>query len=64
MTSWPDHLPSGNQKRFWRDPVYGIAALWRQRIFIADAHIAATENVSLCVRMKSSALLLNLNVMC
>jgi hypothetical protein len=18
MTSWPDHLPSGNQKRFWR----------------------------------------------
>jgi hypothetical protein len=20
MPSWPDHLPSGNQKRFWRDP--------------------------------------------
>jgi len=20
MTSWPDHLLSGNQKRFWRDP--------------------------------------------
>jgi hypothetical protein len=19
MASWPDHLPSGNQKRFWRD---------------------------------------------
>jgi hypothetical protein len=19
MTSWPDDLPSGNQKRFWRD---------------------------------------------
>ena len=18
MTSWPDHLPPGNQKRFWR----------------------------------------------
>jgi hypothetical protein len=23
MTSWPDPLPSGNQKRFWRDPSYG-----------------------------------------
>jgi hypothetical protein len=21
VTSWPDHLPFGNQKRFWRDPV-------------------------------------------
>ena len=19
MTSWPDHLPSGNQNRFWRN---------------------------------------------
>jgi hypothetical protein len=19
ITSWPDHSPSGNQKRFWRD---------------------------------------------
>jgi hypothetical protein len=27
MTSWPDHLPSGNQKRFWRDPVKGIG-MW------------------------------------
>jgi hypothetical protein len=25
MTSWPDHLPSGNQKRFWRDPERGAA---------------------------------------
>jgi hypothetical protein len=24
MTSWPEHLPSGNQKRFWRDPVKRI----------------------------------------
>jgi hypothetical protein len=32
------HLPSGNQKRFWRDPM---------------PHIAATEGVSLCARMKS-----------
>jgi hypothetical protein len=24
MTSWPDHLSSGNQKRFWRDPVKRI----------------------------------------
>ena len=23
MTSWADPLPSGNQKRFWRDPSYG-----------------------------------------
>jgi hypothetical protein len=32
MASWPDHLPSGNQKRFWRDPVKrerDMAALWK-----------------------------------
>jgi hypothetical protein len=23
ITSWPDHLSSGNQKRFWRDPERG-----------------------------------------
>ena len=26
MTSWPDQLPTGNQKRFWRDPVKRIGA--------------------------------------
>jgi hypothetical protein len=31
MPSWPDHLPSGNQKRFWRDPVKraGICCHWQ-----------------------------------
>jgi hypothetical protein len=38
MASWPDRLPSGNQKRFYRDPV---------------PHIAATESSTLPVRMKS-----------
>jgi len=27
MRYWPHHLPSGNQKRFWRDP-----AKWEMRI--------------------------------
>ena len=27
MTSWPDHLPSGNQKRFRCDPVKRAARL-------------------------------------
>jgi hypothetical protein len=26
MTLWPDHLPSGNQKRFLRDPVKQVHA--------------------------------------
>jgi len=25
MTSWPDHLSSGNQKRFWRDAAMILA---------------------------------------
>ena len=29
MASGPDHLPSGNQKRFWRDPVKRIGAMTR-----------------------------------
>jgi hypothetical protein len=29
MTSWPDYLPSGHQKRFWRDPVKRIGAMTR-----------------------------------
>jgi hypothetical protein len=29
MASWPDHLSSGNQKRFWRDPVKRIGAAFR-----------------------------------
>jgi hypothetical protein len=36
----PNRLPSGNQKRFWRDPTM-------------LAHIATTESVSLCTQMKS-----------
>jgi hypothetical protein len=36
----PNRLPSGNQKRFWRDPTM-------------LAHIATTESVSLCTLMKS-----------
>jgi hypothetical protein len=27
MTSWPDHLPSGNQKRLHGDPVKRIGAI-------------------------------------
>jgi hypothetical protein len=34
ITSWPDDLPSGNQKRFWRDPVKRAG----QTIWIVDAH--------------------------
>ena len=39
MTSWPESiLPSGNQKRFWRDPVKRIGAVsgcqtWKSRRF-------------------------------
>jgi hypothetical protein len=31
MASWPNHLPSSNQKRFWRDPVKrrGIGSILR-----------------------------------
>jgi hypothetical protein len=31
---WPDHLPSGNQKRFERDPVKRAG----RTIWIVDAH--------------------------
>jgi hypothetical protein len=27
MTSWLDHLSSGNQKRLWRDPVKRVAKI-------------------------------------
>src|SRR5262249_881903 len=34
ITSWPDDLPSGNQKRFWRNPVKQAG----QTNWIVDAH--------------------------
>jgi hypothetical protein len=38
MTSWPDHLPSGNQKRFWRDLVKRIGAVVRPAPVVLALH--------------------------
>jgi hypothetical protein len=36
--TWPDHLPSGNQKRFWRNPVKVIGAVVRPAPVVLALH--------------------------
>jgi hypothetical protein len=42
MTSWPDHLPSANQKRFWRDPVTSDGHF----IVVAERSVRAAESAA------------------
>jgi hypothetical protein len=40
MKSWPDHSPSGNQKRFWRKSFYGFLEI--ALVFVRLDHVALT----------------------
>jgi len=42
MTSWPDHLSCGNQKRFKRDPLKRIGAITRTT-FTAQSRLLAAR---------------------
>jgi len=41
ITSWPDDLPSGNQKRFWRDTVKRAGVLKVGSLIVSEIRLAA-----------------------
>jgi hypothetical protein len=41
MTSWPDHQPFGNQKRFWHDPVKRHHSLKSPFVLVRFNHVAS-----------------------
>ena len=58
MTSWPDHLLSGNQKRFWRDPEQWPPAYFPSKTNAAKVWVVYQKNMRKTILLAGCALLL------